>query len=147
MIRFAAFISAIMLVLVAAGCGLGPGWKSVQSFRGDAPPSPGGDPIWRWSSPFHIDGGRLRIVGKLSSKNPNDLGLSLALRRRSADGKWVDVSDQPAPHDNAMPSGGTVKVDWSTPKFLTSGDYRLGIMDGDMAGGGEKFDLDVYAHK
>ena len=127
-------------VRVATG---GPGWTRVLSFSGSAPASA----AVRWSAGFKIGGGTVRALGTVTSEDPDNVGLSLALQRlQKASGHWVDVDAQLTPHDQATgPSGYTEVVDWSTDRPLKAGEYRLGMMDG--GGVGEKFALTVCVRK
>ena len=123
----------------------GPQWTKVLSFAGTAP----GPAAMQWSARFTIAGGTVRAVGTVTSNDPSNVGLSLALQRwQKARARWVDVNSAIAPHDLKSPppvSEGTMAADWYTSHPLKAGKYRLGM----MAGGGvrETFAFTVYVSK
>ena len=129
-------------VHVATG---GPQWTKVLSFAGTAP----GSAVMRWSAGFKIGGGTVRTIGTVTSEDPDNVGLSLALQRwQQASGHWVDVNSPIAPRDLTSPgpvAGGTMVVDWYTSRPLKAGEYRLGTMGG--GGVAEEFALTVYVRK
>jgi hypothetical protein len=122
---------------------VGPQWTKLLSFSGSAP----GSAVPQWSAGFKIAGGTVRAVGTVTSDDPNQVGLSLALQRwQKASTRWVDVDAGLAPHDqNSRPSGGTMAVDWYTNHPLKAGEYRLGMMGG--GGVGEEFAFTVYVSR
>ena len=151
MLRVLLLIITALLSVPASGSGQGvsvhhpgPEWTKMLVFSGHVPASKG--PMWSWSAGFHIQGGTVRAVGKLTSDDPNTVGLSLALQRRKS-GKWVDSAIQPdsGPNDEGAPLRGIMAVDWATTKPLQAGDYRLGIMNPAMVG--ERFVLTMYLRK
>jgi hypothetical protein len=122
---------------------VGPQWTKLLSFSGSTP----GSAAMRWSAGFTVAGGTVRAVGTVTSDDPNQVGLGLALQRwQKTSARWVDMESGMAPRgQNNRQSRSTMAADWYTTHSLKAGEYRLGMMGG--GGVDEKFVFTVYVSR
>ena len=151
--RGAAIASAALLALAAAACGgrdtvvVGngtpptwaavPGWVKVATSSGSL-----GDSRWAHSPYFHVDGGRVRVVGSLTSDASDRFRWEARLVPRKPgveDGalgvKMRKTADNPARSDQMYFEG-------ISERALAAGDYRVAIQ-----GSPGSYSLTAYVHE
>jgi len=150
--RGAAIAFAALLVFAAACGGRGtvvvgsgtpppwvavPGWVKVAASSGSL-----GDSSWAHSPSFHVDGGRVRVVGSLTSDAPDRFRWEVRLVPRTPgvnDGalgvKMRKTADNPARSDQMYFEG-------ISERALAAGDYRVAIQ-----GSRGSYSLTAYVHE
>jgi len=113
-----------------------PGWVKVASSSGRM------GSAWAWTPYFHMDGGKLRVVGRLLTPGNSGVQWDVAVvphkPRSLADGcgiKMLDTENDPAMRNEMYFVG-------ISQRSLAAGDYRV-----DIEGSPGSYSITVYVQK